>query len=166
MFFLAQFKTWDWKHICHAVMLKFLPRGNGPTPQGARSFCSSNNIIEPSDMLATQHLTTGVYISFTVHQTDGIQFDGLKILGSILQGTLHDLSFVSFLFSISVYFYVKLVEKAGVCRNCLRQRRWVALLVLLVVIDLIGAVTLFGHGHHQATLAEKMDIYGWELHKS
>ena len=40
-------------------------------------------------------------------QTGGIEFDGLKILGSILQGTLHDLSFVSFLFSISVYFYAK-----------------------------------------------------------
>lgn len=67
MFFLAQFKTWDWKHICHAVMLKFLPRGNGPTPQGARSFCSSNNIIEPSDMLAG-HTTLdnwGVYFLYS-----------------------------------------------------------------------------------------------------
>jgi len=43
-------------------------------------------------------------------------------------------------------------QDVGVCRNCLRQRRWVALLVLLVVIDLIGAVTLFGHGHHQVLL--------------
>ncbi|CAL1167350.1 unnamed protein product [Cladocopium goreaui] len=43
-------------------------------------------------------------------------------------------------------------EDAGVCRSCLHQKRWVFLLVLLVIIDLIAAATLFGHGRHQALI--------------
>eukprot|EP00913_Durusdinium_trenchii_P023759 g22314.t1 len=38
----------------------------------------------------------------------------------------------------------------GVCHGCLQQRRWVLLLLLLVVVDLATALTLFGHGRRDA----------------